>query len=121
MPGSVKVLAWQCIEECEGIDYSVANPETINELADGVILPPVSMSEVASTLAASRSEELKTSLGVSISEIVEKAKGYTLPDGRPYLFPNGINSIDLELNFGDPISLTIKVDGTAGPSGMLTP
>jgi hypothetical protein len=41
IPNGVQVLAWQFSAECVGVDCSIVNPACVQQLTDGLILPPV--------------------------------------------------------------------------------
>jgi hypothetical protein len=40
LPPSVPVLVWQGVQECQNIDYSLANPQSSTDLMVGLVLPP---------------------------------------------------------------------------------
>ena len=40
IPNGVQVLAWQFSAECVGADCSIVNPNCVQQLTDGLILPP---------------------------------------------------------------------------------
>jgi len=40
LPPSVPVLVWQGVQECQNIDYNLANPQSSTDLMVGLVLPP---------------------------------------------------------------------------------
>lgn len=116
LPAQCPLLAWQYAQECEGIDYSLINPDHEADFLAGIIVPPEQAIDIESHPERrdqqGSMEHLHAALAHTISQLEAAAHSLRLPDGRPYLFPNGINAIDLTVDFGGEAAVRLNIGGS---------
>ncbi|MGY4512104.1 hypothetical protein [Bradyrhizobium sp. USDA 3650] len=119
IPTGCEVLAWQFAQECVGIDCNVANPAQVTALQAGLVLPPEATTYLAERVSFGldyggnrAAEPFTQALTTALQALTPKEGGKTLPDGRPYIFPDGIKSFELEVKVGTETGVTLKINGT---------
>jgi hypothetical protein len=76
-----------------GTDCSIVNPNCVQQLTDGLILPPApALPPVVAALAEAApvsATRYADALQGTFDQLVGKANASKLPDGRPFFFPDG--------------------------------
>jgi hypothetical protein len=114
LPNGVQVLAWQYSAECVGTDCSIVNPSCVQQLTDGLILPPApALPLVAGAPAPGEAAPVSATryadaLQATFDQIIGKVNASKLPDGRPFFFPDGIKSLEITVNPTNGVTLKIN-------------
>jgi hypothetical protein len=114
IPNGVQVLAWQFSAECVGADCNIVNPNSVQQLTDGLILPPApALPPVVGALPLAEAAPVSATryadaLQATFDQLVGKADARKLPDGRPFFFPDGIRSLEITVNPANGVTLKIN-------------
>jgi hypothetical protein len=111
---AVPIFAWQFCGDCDEVDYSLINSSLANDLRAGLILPEkFEFDDLAFENARQRDtgHDLANLIQLTLSAVAEQHRSQNGADQKPYLFPNGINDIELELNMGDGIGAKLTIKG----------
>jgi hypothetical protein len=118
IPHGCPVLAWQFAAECVGVDCNIINPAFQKVLMDGLVLPPDQLAPVIERLSVSLGDVTPASqapfaeaLKAAIEQLVLQGDSKALPDGKPYLFPDGIKSLELSVKIGADAGVTLTING----------
>jgi hypothetical protein len=116
------VLAWQYAENCASVDLNVINPAYRQQLLDGLILPPAATSDLVTTMASSLDRTAATSpqdfaqaLKTTLDQLASYSRSPILPNGKPYLFPDGITSLEFSASAGAGTIVKINTVASAPP------